>query len=75
MIAPVYSDGFLRLEEHLAGMVGACVDRRAAFDIVLRDMRRAATLAAAGDEVGGVLVLVGANRAASIGIVLDHVEG
>src|SRR5438067_1293695 len=48
----------------IAGMPGrAGIDRRAAVGIVLRDMRRAAALAAAGDEVGGVIVLVAAHRA------------
>jgi NitT/TauT family transport system ATP-binding protein len=57
----------------IAGMAGrARVDRRAAVGIVLRDMRRAAALAAAGDKVGGVIVLVGAYGAARPGIVLDH---
>ena len=59
----------------IAGMAGgARIDRRAAVGIVLRDMRRAAALATAGDEVSGVIVLVAAHRAAGPGIVLDHVE-
>src|SRR6201987_1104863 len=60
----------------IAGMPGrARIDRRAAVGVVLRDMRRAAALAATGDTVGGVIVLVGAHGAARLGIVLDHVEG
>jgi hypothetical protein len=39
----------------------ARVDRRAAVGVVLRDVRRAAALAATGDKVGGVIVLVGAH--------------
>ena len=59
----------------IAGMAGgARIDRRAAVGVVLRDMRRAAALAAAGDEVGRVIVLVAAHRAAGFGIVVDHVE-
>src|ERR1700757_2587286 len=59
----------------IAGMAGGTrVDRRAAVGVVLRDMRRAAALAATGDEVGSVVVLVAADRAAGPGIVLDHVE-
>src|SRR5246500_1581698 len=59
----------------IAGMPGrARIDRRAAVGVVLRDMRRAAALAATGDEVGSVVVLVAADRAAGPGIVLDHVE-
>src|ERR1700758_4048022 len=60
----------------IAGMPGrARVDRRATVGVVLRDMRRAAALAATGDKVGGVIVLVGAHGAARLGIVLDYVEG
>src|SRR5258708_20127959 len=59
----------------IAGMAGrARVDRGAAVGIVLRDMRRTAAFAAAGDKVGGVVVLVAAHGAAGPGIVLDHVE-
>src|SRR5206468_916501 len=59
----------------IAGVSGrACIDRRAAIGIVLRDMRRAAAFTAACDEVGGVIVLVAAHRAAGLGVVLDHVE-
>src|SRR3974390_2970588 len=59
----------------IAGMAGGTrVDRRAAVGVVLRDVRRAAARAATGDEVGGVVVLVAADRAAGPGIVLDHVE-
>src|ERR1043166_6441115 len=59
----------------IAGMAGrARIDRRAAVGVILRDMRRAAALAAAGDEVDRVIGLVCANRAAGPGIVLDHVE-
>src|SRR5205823_13699660 len=39
---------------------GAQIDRRAAIGVVLRDMRRAAALTTAGDEVSGVIVLVAA---------------
>jgi hypothetical protein len=59
----------------IAGMAGrARVDRGAAVGIVLRDMRRAAEFTAAGDKVGGVIVLVAAHSAAGFGIVLDRVE-
>src|SRR6202158_772064 len=59
----------------IAGMAGrARVDRGAAVGVVLRDMRRAAAFTAAGDKVGGVIVLVAAHGAAGPGIVLDHVE-
>src|SRR5450755_2729518 len=59
----------------IAGMTGrARVNRGAAVGIVLRDMRRTAAFAAAGDKVGGVVVLVAAHGAAGPGIVLDHVE-
>src|SRR6202162_4773603 len=59
----------------IAGMTGrARVNRGAAVGIVLRDVRRAAALTAAGDKVGGVIVLVAAHGAAGPGIVLDHVE-
>src|SRR5246127_5826360 len=62
--------------ETIAEMSGrAPIDRRATVGVVLRDMRRAAALAATGDKVGGVIVLVGAHGAARLGIVLDHVEG
>src|SRR5258708_11987678 len=53
---------------------GAAIDRRTAVGRVLRDVRRASALAAAGDEVGGVVVLVGANRASAAGLGLDHGE-
>ena len=43
---------------------GARIDRRATSRIVLGDMRHAALFAAAGDEVGGVVVLVVVERAA-----------
>src|SRR3984893_14128793 len=59
----------------IAGMAGrARVDRGAAIGIVLRYMRRTAAFAAAGDKVGGVIVLVAAHGAARPGIVLDHIE-
>jgi len=59
----------------LAGMAGcAGINCRTPVGIVLRDMRRAAALAAAGHEVGGVIVLVAAHRAARFGVVVDHVE-
>src|SRR5260221_87562 len=59
----------------IAGVArGAAVDGRAAVGIVLRDVRHAAALAAAGHEVGGVIVLVRADRAAGAGVVLDHIE-
>ena len=42
----------------IAGMTGgAAVDRRTAVGIVLRNMRRAAALTAAGDKVGGVICI------------------
>src|SRR5262245_31269220 len=50
----------------------AAFDRRTASGIVLGDMRRAATLAATGNEVSGIIVLVAAHRAAWLDIVLDH---
>ncbi len=59
----------------VAGMPGrAAIDRRAAVGIILRDVRGTAALAAAGDEVGSVVEIVGPHRAAGLGIVLDHVE-
>src|ERR1043166_5626952 len=59
----------------IAGMAcRARIDRRAAVGVILRDMRRAAALAAAGDEVDRVIGLVSANCAAGPSIVLDHVE-
>src|SRR5260221_9461837 len=59
----------------IAGMTrGAAIDRRTAVGRVLRDGPRASALAAAGDEVGGVVVLVGANRASAAGLGLDHGE-
>src|SRR5471032_1479452 len=59
----------------IAGMAGrARVDRGAAVEIVLRDVRRAAAFATAGDKFGGVIVLVATYGAAGPGIVLDHVE-
>src|SRR5262249_2455766 len=59
----------------IAGMAGrARIDGRTAVSVVLRNMRRAAALAAAGDEVGRVIALVSANRAAGPGSVLDHIE-
>src|ERR1700741_1853055 len=61
--------------ETIAEMSGrAPIDRRAAVGVVLRDMGCAAALAATGDELGSVIVLVAAHRAARLGIVLDHVE-
>src|SRR5678815_5882749 len=59
----------------IAGMAcRAPIDRRASIGIILRDMRRAAAFATAGDEVGGIVVLVAPHRAAGLGIVRDHVE-
>jgi hypothetical protein len=52
---------------------GAGINRRTAVGIVLRDMRRAAALTAAGDKVGGVVVSVAALRAAGPGIIRDSV--
>src|SRR6202008_1963153 len=55
------------LDQAAAGMPGlARVDRRTTVGVVLRDMRRAAALAATGDKVGGVIVLVGAHGAARL---------
>src|SRR5215469_15670971 len=54
---------------------GATVDRRATVGVILRDVRRAAAFAAAGDEIGRVIVFVAANRAAWLGVVLDHFQG
>src|SRR5689334_3528947 len=59
----------------IAGVAGrAGIDGRAAVRVVLRDVRRAAALAASGHEVSCIVVLVAAHRAAGFGIVLDHVE-
>ena len=59
----------------IAGMPsGAAIDCRAAIGIILRDVRRATAFAAAGDKVGGVIVLVASHRAAGSGVILDHVE-
>src|SRR5258708_20489068 len=59
----------------IAGMTrGAAIDRRTAVGRVLRDVRRASALAAAGDEVGGVVVLVGANPASPARLGLAHGE-
>src|SRR4029453_10091315 len=59
----------------IAGMTGgAPIDCGAAAAVVLRHMRGAAALATAGDEVGGVVELVGTHRTARLGIVLDHIE-
>src|ERR1700745_1774733 len=52
----------------------ARIDRRTAVLVILRDMRRAPALAAAGHEVGRVIGFVAADCAAGSGIVLDHVE-
>jgi hypothetical protein len=53
----------------------ARVDRRAAVCIVLHHVFHGVTFAARGDEIGGVIILVGADRAAGAGILVDHVEG
>src|SRR5947207_7313119 len=59
----------------MTGMPGSpTIDRRAAVSIVLRDVRSAAALATTGDEIGCVVILVAAHRAAGSGIVVDHVE-
>src|SRR5262249_30166943 len=59
----------------VAGMPGrARIDRRTAVAIVLRDVRCTAAFTTACDEVGRVIVLVGAHRAAQLGLVRDHVE-
>src|SRR5262245_25561421 len=51
----------------IAGMPSSApVDRRATTDVVLRDVRRAAAFATARGEVGGVIVLVAAHRAAGL---------
>src|SRR6516162_10815271 len=61
--------------ETIAGMSGrAPIDGRAAIGVVLRDMGSAAALAATGDELGSVIVLVAAHRAAGPAIVLDHFQ-
>src|SRR6202008_3091764 len=58
--------------ETIAEMSGrAPIDRRAAVGVVLRDMGCAAAFAATDDELGRVIVLVAAHRAARLGIVLD----
>src|SRR5215470_3712670 len=59
----------------VSGMAGgASVDRGAAADIVLGDVRHAATLAATGYEIGRVITLVAPNGAAGTRVVGDHVE-
>src|SRR5271154_1544809 len=59
----------------IAGMTGgARIDGRTAIGVVLRDMRRAATFATAGNKLGSVIILVGSDRAARLGVILDHVE-
>src|SRR5437588_553100 len=60
----------------MTGMAGGPrVDRRAAVGIILRDMRGATTLAAAGNEISGVVVLVATHRATGSSIVINHIEG
>src|SRR2546421_6491696 len=54
---------------------GAPINRRAAVGVVLRDMRHTATFTAPGNELGGVIVLVGPHCAARVGNVLNHFEG
>ena len=53
---------------------GAGIDCRTTVGVVLRDMRRAAEFATAGDKIGGVKVLVATYGAATPDIGLDHVE-
>jgi hypothetical protein len=66
----------MRFRLTVAGVTGGSpIDRRSTVRVVLRDMRRAAARATAGDEVGGIVVLVAAYRAAGLGVVRDHVEG
>jgi hypothetical protein len=53
----------------------ACSPRincRSAIGVVLGHMRRAAAFATSGDEVRGVIVLVGPHCAARFAIVIDH---
>src|SRR5271165_3087193 len=52
-----------------------CIDRRPATSIVLGDMRSAASLAAPGNELGRVIVLVSADGAARLGIIFNHLKG
>src|SRR5246127_826981 len=62
--------------ETIAGMPGrAGIDRRTAVGVILRDVGGAAAFATAGDELGRVIVLVAAHRAARLGFVLDHCKG
>ena len=59
----------------VSGMAGgASVDRGAAADIVLGNVRHAATLAATGYEIGCVITLVAPDGAAGMRVVRDHVE-
>ena len=54
------------LADGIAGVTGRpCINRRAAVGVVLRDMWRAASFAAAGDEVRRVVVFVAGNGAAA----------
>lgn len=63
----------LVLAHRIAGMAGGCGDdRQAAVDGDLRDVGHAAGAAAVGDERGGVLILVPADRAAGRGGGGDH---
>ena len=50
------------------------IDCRTTIGVILRDMRRAAASATAGDKIGGVKVLVATHGAARSDIVLDHIE-
>ena len=64
-----HTDGIARMPG------GTAIDGGAAIGVILRNMRCAATLAAAGDEVGGVVEFIGPHRAARSGIAVDHIKG
>src|SRR6202040_184356 len=68
-LALLHADGIARMARR------ARIDCRAAVCIVLCHMWHSATFAAPGDEIGGVVILVGADRAAGTGILVDHAEG
>src|SRR5690242_14391867 len=64
------------LADDIARVTGrAAVYGRAPVGVILRDVRRAAALAAAGDKIGRIIILVSADRTARKDVVLDHVEG
>ena len=66
----------LNLADAIARVTGrAAVHGRASVGVILRDVGRATALAAAGDKVRRVIILVSTDRAARTDVVLDHVEG